>query len=161
VRIDLWEPGETGVMRLPSGRLIRGRGLRQPMPSGHPPTFGVYLLGEEPPEVGCHPTAPPTTPDRTEGWQWRWLRWPDFRLPADPAAAREVLGEAWRRAGAERVEIACGGGRGRTGTALACVAVLDGVPARDAVGYVREHYHPRAVETPWQRRFVRHFDDDR
>lgn len=133
-------------MSLPSGRLVRGRGLREPMPSGHPPTFGVYLLGDEPPEFP---------------WQWRWLRWPDFRLPADPAAAREVLGEAWRRAATERVEIACGGGRGRTGTALACLAVLDGVPARDAVGYVREHYHPRAVETPWQRRFVRHFDDDR
>ncbi len=146
MRTDLWEPGGTGVMSLPSGRLVRGRGLREPMPSGHPPTFAVYLLGDEPPEFP---------------WRWRWLRWPDFRLPADPAAAREVLGEAWRRAATERVEIACGGGRGRTGTALACLAVLDGVPGRDAVGYVREHYHPRAVETPWQRRFVRHFDDDR
>jgi hypothetical protein len=25
------------------------------------------------------------------------------------------------------------------------------------VAFVREHYHPRAVETPWQRRFVRGF----
>jgi hypothetical protein len=33
------------------------------------------------------------------------------------------------------VEIACGGGRGRTGTALACLAVLDGVPAEQAVAY--------------------------
>jgi protein-tyrosine phosphatase len=55
------------------------------------------------------------------------------------------------------VEVACGGGLGRTGTALACLAVLDGVPAGEAVAYVREHYHPRAVETPWQRRFVRRF----
>jgi hypothetical protein len=133
-------------MRLPSGRLVRGRGLRDPMPSGHPPTFGVYLLGDEPPQFG---------------WPSRWLRWPDFRLPSDPAAAREVLADAWRRAESERVEIACGGGIGRTGTALACLAVLDGVPARDAVGYVREHYHPRAVETPWQRRFVRNFDAHR
>ena len=29
--------------------------------------------------------------------------------------------------------------------------------AGDAVTFVREHYHPRAVETPWQRRFVRRF----
>ena len=34
---------------MPSGRLVRGRGLRDPMPTGHPPAFGVYLLGEEPP----------------------------------------------------------------------------------------------------------------
>ncbi|TGA98824.1 protein phosphatase, partial [Streptomyces sp. MZ04] len=51
----------------------------------------------------------------------------------------------------------CGGGKGRTGTALACIAVLDGVPSGDAVAYVREHYAARAVETPWQRRFVTRF----
>ena len=55
------------------------------------------------------------------------------------------------------VEIACGGGRGRTGTALACLAVLDGVPPTEAVRYVRDHYAPDAVETPWQRRYVRRF----
>lgn len=134
--------GETGVMPLPSGRLVRGRGLRDPMPSGHPPVLGVYLLGSPPPEFG---------------WTSRWIRWPDFRLPADPAYAEKVLTEVWERAAADRVEIACGGGRGRTGTALACVAVLDGVPADQAVAYVRAHYHPRAVETPWQRKFVRSF----
>jgi protein-tyrosine phosphatase len=137
-----WEDGAPGVLRLPSGRLVRGRGLRDPLPSGHPPTFGVYLLGRQPDEVG---------------WATRWVRWPDFLLPVDPEQAREVLREAWRRAADERVEIACGGGRGRTGTALACLAVLDGVPPGEAVGYVRRHYHPRAVETPWQRRFVRSF----
>lgn len=57
----------------------------------------------------------------------------------------------------ERVEVACAGGRGRTGTALACIAVLDGVPAEEAVAYVRENYDPRAVETPWQRRYVQRF----
>jgi hypothetical protein len=38
--------------------------------------------------------------------------------------------------------------------------VLDGVPPSAAVAFVREHYHPRAVETPWQRRFVRQFTPD-
>ncbi|WP_433302193.1 protein-tyrosine phosphatase family protein [Actinoplanes sp. CA-030573] len=141
---QLWRAGEPGVMALPSGRLVRGRGLRDPMPSGHPPAFGVYLLGKEPPEVG---------------WEQRWVRWPDFRLPADPAYLHEVLLEALRRSEGERVEIACGGGRGRTGTALACLAVLDGVPGPDAVAYVRAHYHPGAVETPWQKRFVRGFGE--
>lgn len=128
-----------GVLRLPSGRLVRGRGLNRPLPAGPMPTFALYLLGHEPPPVP---------------WEARWLRWPDFRLPSDRAAAGEALREAWVRAETERVEIACGGGYGRTGTALACLAVLDGLPGREAVAYVREHYASRAVETPWQRRFV-------
>ncbi|GAA2428331.1 protein-tyrosine phosphatase family protein [Streptomyces macrosporus] len=137
-----WDPSAKGVLRLPSGRLVRGRGLRRPLPEGELPTFGLYLLGHEPPAVG---------------WESRWVRWPDFRLPSDRTAASEALREAWERTTTERVEVACDGGRGRTGTALACLAVLDGVPADEAVGYVRRNYDPRAVETPWQRRFVRRF----
>lgn len=49
------------------------------------------------------------------------------------------------------------GGRGRTGTALVCLAVLDGVPVNEAVAFVRERYDARAVETPWQRRYVVRF----
>jgi hypothetical protein len=37
------------------------------------------------------------------------------------------------------------------------LAVRDGVPARDAVAYVREHYDARAVEMAWQRRYVARF----
>jgi hypothetical protein len=141
--IDSWVGTVTGVLRLPSGRLVRGRGLRKPMPEGPEPTYGVYLLGPAPPEVP---------------WESTWLRWPDFRLPSDRAQARTVLADAWRRAGTERVEFACAGGHGRTGTALACLAVLDGVPADEAVAYVRTHYDRHAVETWWQRRYVRQFD---
>ena len=90
-------------------------------------------------------------------WSSRWVRWPDWWLPVDGADARDALLELWRRAEAERVEVACSGGQGRTGTALACLAVLDGVPTPDAVRYVRQHYNPRAVETPWQRRYVTQF----
>ena len=137
--IERWDPDGPGVLRLPSGRLVRGRSLRRPMPEGPPATFGIYLVGK--------PPAPVT-------WESRWLRWPDFRLPADPGQLRRTLAEAWERAASERVELACTGGRGRTGTALACLAVLDGVPNARAVAYVREHYDRRAVETPGQRRFV-------
>ena len=140
---DMWDERDTGVLRLPSGRLIRGRGLRRPLPTDGPvPTYGVYLLGSPPPQVP---------------WSARWLRWPDFRLPADRTEAHAVLVEVWHRSLAERVEIACAGGRGRTGTALACLAVLDGVPPREAVSYVRANYDRHAVETPWQRRYVRRF----
>lgn len=140
---DTWNPADPGVLRLPSGRLIRGRGLRRPLPPGAPePSYALYLLGGQPPPVP---------------WEFTWIRWPDFRLPGDRPAARVALTAAWERAARERVEVACGGGRGRTGTALACLAVLDGVPAEEAVDFVRRHYDRRAVETPWQKRYVRTF----
>ena len=131
-----------GVLRLPSGRLVRGRGLRRPLPAGLEPTFALYLLGRQPPRVP---------------WEAHWIRWPDFWLPADRAAAAAALREAWARAENERVEIACAGGHRRTGTALACLVVLDGLPGRQAVAYVRQHYAAQAVETPWQRRYVARF----
>ncbi|MFF8812807.1 protein-tyrosine phosphatase family protein [Streptomyces pactum] len=142
---ESWSSTAAGVIRFPSGAMIRGRGLRHPLPSGPVPSFAVHLLGNRPPV--------------TE-WESRWLRWPDFLLPKDRAEARSLFREALRRAAHERVEVACGGGRGRTGTALACIAVLDGVPPDEAVAYVRRHYSPRAVETPWQRRFVARFGQE-
>ncbi len=87
----------------------------------------------------------------------RWVRWPDFWVPSDRADAAAALREAFARAAGERVEISCRGGRGRTGTALACLAVLDGLPPATAIAHVRAGYHPGAVETPWQRRFVHRF----
>lgn len=139
---DTWDAAAAGVMTLPSGRLIRGRGLGRPLPGGPAPEFALYLLDDMPPDVP---------------WQARWVRWPDFGLPADLADARDAFSAALERAAAERVEVACWGGNGRTGTALACVAILDGVPASQAVGYVREQYRPTAVETAHQERFVRAF----
>lgn len=139
---EAWEVTAPGIFRLPSGRLVRGRGLRRPLPPGPLPSFAVYLLGRPPPAVA---------------WKTVWVRWPDFWLPGNHLDARDALSEAWRRAQVERVEVACGGGRGRTGTALACMAILDGVPAGQAVAYVREHYDARAAETPWQRRYVNRF----
>ena len=136
------------MLALPSGRLVRGRGLWSAASTeltsyaASTPDFGVYLLGREP---------------DPKPWPCRWVRWPDFRLPRDPEDARAAIVEAWQRAADERVEVACGGGRGRTGTALACLAVLDGVPPEEAIGFVRRHYHHRAVETPAQRGFVRRF----
>jgi hypothetical protein len=65
-----WELGTPGVLRLPSGRRVRGRGLRRPLPGGPEPGFALYLLGRQPPPVP---------------WESRWVRWPDFGLPADPA----------------------------------------------------------------------------
>lgn len=137
-----WEVGAEGVLVLPSGRCVRGRALRKPIPPGPTPQFAVHLLGRAPAPVA---------------WQSRWVRWPDFLLPLDRNAARAALTEAWDRAQVERVEVACAGGRGRTGTALACLCVLEGMGADQAVAFVRAHYHRHAVETPWQHRWVRRF----
>jgi hypothetical protein len=129
------------VIEMPDGTRFRGRGLRRPLPGGEQPDWALHLLGSEP------PPAP---------WPARWVAWPDFRLPRHAPDAADACREAHRRASTERVEVACGGGRGRTGTALACIAILAGVAPRDAVAYVRRHYDRHAVETPFQRRFVRH-----
>jgi len=129
------------VLTLPSGRLVRGRGLVDEV--GRAPELGLYLLS--------HPPEPMP-------WPARWVRWRDFRLPSDRDAARDAILELWRRAPTERVEVACRHGRGRTGTVLACLAVLDGLSAAEAIDYVRLHYHRRAVETPRQRGYVHEFE---
>ena len=136
-----WDPQLAGVLELPSGRRVRGRGVRD-QPGEPRPEFGVYLLSRLPPAVP---------------WESRWVRWRDFALPADPGDLRAALEVAWARAAHERVEVACRGGTGRTGTALACLAILDGLPSDEAVSWVRTHYRRRAVETPGQRAFVRRF----
>ena len=137
-----WPDGTPGVLELPSGLRVRGRGVRRPVPPGPEPQFAVHVLGRTPPAVT---------------WESRWVRWPDWGLPLRPSQLGAALEDLRRRGRTERVEVACAGGRGRTGTTLACLAVLDGVPAGDAVGYVRRNYHAHAVETPWQRLFVRWF----
>ena len=52
-------------------------------------------------------------------------------------------------------EIAYGGGRDRTDTILATLACHEGLEPEAAIRWVREHYDAHAVETPWQRRWVR------
>jgi hypothetical protein len=101
------------------------------------PAFGLYLDARwDPP------------------WPHEHLAWPDFGLP-DPdelsAALPPLLARARR---GDVVEIGCLGGHGRTGSALACLAVLTGAPADGAVDWVRTHYCPEAVETDEQRAFV-------
>ena len=137
--MDSWGDGG-GVVEFPDGRRVRGRGVRRPLPDGPRPELGVYLLGSEPEPFG---------------WEQRWVRWPDFRTPSSTDDALAALAEAYERAATERVEVACGGGVGRTGTALAAMAVMAGVASAEAVAWVRERYDKRAVETPWQRRWVR------
>ncbi|WP_331770437.1 protein tyrosine phosphatase (plasmid) [Embleya sp. NBC_00888] len=137
-----------GALRLPDGTSIRGRGLRHPLPDGPPPQFGLYLGSDR--LRRRHEDALP--------WPQAWLDWPDFRLPRDrDAAVRHIRALHERARTGASVEVACGGGVGRTGTVIACLAILSGVDPAEAVDWTRRHHHPRAVETPWQRRWATRF----
>ncbi|GAA4059270.1 protein-tyrosine phosphatase family protein [Nonomuraea soli] len=125
------------VVELPDGARVRGRGLRRSDGAAEPVDYGLYLAPFEP------------------AWEHSYLRWPDFWVPSDPDRAVALIRDLHARALAgQRVEVACGGGIGRTGTVIACLAVLSGIPRADAVAWTRAHYHRRAVETPWQRRWI-------
>ena len=95
-------------------------GSADPYARGLPPDFGLYL---------------------DERWQPPWphehLDWPDFSVPGDPAPVVAALESLLHRARAgQHVEIGCYGGHGRTGTALACLAILCGQAPDEAVGWV-------------------------
>ena len=131
----VWLDG-TGVVTLPGGSQVRGRRLSD---SASPADFALLLAD------GLVPA-----------WPHRRIRWPDFWIPIDRADALDALREAHCRAHAgQRVEVTCRGGIGRTGTALAALAILDGLPSKQAVTWIRANYDRRAVETPWQRLWLR------
>lgn len=132
-------------MILPGGAHVHGRGLREPDAG---PDFGLYL--------GTWWLR--RRHDAGLAWPHTWVTWPDFGLPLSSATARAAIVDLHARAGrGETVEVACGGGTGRTGTVLACLATMDGLGPDAAIAWVRSRYRARAVETPWQRRWVRAF----
>jgi len=126
---------------LPSGRLVRGRGLSRPLPDGPEPALALYLLGRQPPPVA---------------WESRWLRWPDFGLPSDRPAMVEALREAWARAETERVEIACAGGHGPPGRRWPASPYSTGAQRRGGRVRAGALLAPGRRDT-WQRRFVGRF----
>jgi hypothetical protein len=98
------------------------------------------------------------TTDPGVTWPFTFVPWEDFALPDDEEALFRALDDAWAAARSGKlVEIACDGGTGRTGTALACLAVLAGVELGSAVAWVRTNYHPWAVEVPEQEALVGRF----
>lgn len=132
-------PEDVGVVVFPDGRRVRGRGLRKGAPQEALPHFGLYLMARDPGPFE---------------WNHQWVRWPDFRRPSDTQHAIQALSRAFELASTQRVELACNGGVGRTGTAIAAMAVLAGIDPDEAVAWTRTNYHHRAVETPGQRRWV-------
>jgi protein-tyrosine phosphatase len=136
------------AIQIPDGAWVRGRGLRNPTPIGPVPDFALYLGSSR--LLRRHQTV--------LLWPYEWIRWPDFLLPLDRhATARSITHLHDLARSGHRVEVACNGGIGRTGTVMACLATLTGLSPHEAIKWAREHYHHRAVETPWQRRWVAWF----
>jgi len=128
-------------VRLPNGIVLAARPLAERRARDPDRDYGLYL------DLAWRPTWPATVID-----------WPDFGLPTDPnAAATAILSVYERAAAGTRIEIGCIGGAGRTGTVVACMAVLAGVPAAEAVAWVRANYRRDAVETSDQASWVKQF----
>jgi hypothetical protein len=129
------------VVVFPDGTRVLASGWFQRTADQDVPDFGVY----------CDPLWEPT-------WNAVMLEWPDFGVPSDIERVDAVIRAAFERAKrGERVEVACVGGHGRSGTVLACMAVLAGVPADQAVGWLRQMYCVRAVQEPAQQYWVERF----
>jgi Protein-tyrosine phosphatase len=145
------------LVTLPNGFPVLARGLRRQVPSEPAPDFGLYLLSHSPHSppltaqlLGLRPFRP--------AWEWRRIDWPDFGTPSDSADATTAIADAYARIQKrQRVEVACGGGIGRTGTVLACLAILAGEHGGEAVEWVRENYHPKAIETAKQAVWIQRF----
>jgi hypothetical protein len=128
------------VVRLPDATTVTAVSFdaHDPYRRDEPPDFGLYLDAR---------WAPP--------WDHAHLDWPDFGVPAAPELVAPALQDLLDRARqGQRVEIGCLGGHGRTGTAVAWLAVLTGEAPDTAVLWVRANYCPDAVETDEQEAFV-------
>lgn len=129
------------IVGFPDGTRVRASSISERCVEDPERTFGLYL------DPRWDPTWPATVVD-----------WEDFGLPEHPELAAQQIVDAFGRAQrGELVEVGCLGGSGRTGTVLACMAVLAGVPAAEAVAWVRANYRPGAVETINQENWVRWF----
>jgi hypothetical protein len=129
------------IVEFPDGTRVRASSISDRSVNDPERAFGLYL------DPRWDPRWPATVVD-----------WEDFGLPENPELAAQQIVDAFGRAQrGQLVEVGCLGGSGRTGTVLACMAVLAGVPAAEAVAWVRANYRPGAVETINQENWVRWF----
>jgi Protein-tyrosine phosphatase len=125
----------------PDGTVVFGLHIDARVAADAPPDFGLYL------DAMWQPTWPATVVD-----------WEDFAAPDDEDVLFAQVRSAFDRARSGAwVEVGCLAGCGRTGTVLACMAVLSGVPVSDAVTWVRRNYDSCAVETASQEALIKRF----
>lgn len=129
------------IVTFPDGSRVRASSISDRRVDDPERSFGLYL-----------------NPRWQPSWPADLIEWRDFGLPEDAELAAQKIEAAFLRARrGQLVEIGCFGGSGRTGTVLACMAVLAGVPPGEAVAWVRHTYRAEAVETVEQEEWVRWF----
>jgi hypothetical protein len=108
------------------------------------PDLGCYAYG------GWNPSSPAL-----------FIPWQDYGLPTCSyvSAAKSIKAAFTAAKDGEVVEVGCMGGHGRTGTILACMAVLADpeLTGPEAVKYIQRVHCNKAVETSSQEWFVRWF----
>ena len=130
-------------VRFPDGVEVQGRPIAERERSSADRDYGLYL-----------------DPAWEPSWPADEIEWPDYGTPLHSEDAARVITNVYRRAmRGERVEVGCLGGRGRTGTVLACFAVLSGVRPADAIDWIRKNYSKRAVENDDQEKWVAWFGE--
>jgi hypothetical protein len=128
-------------VRFPDGTTLFALHIDSRTLDDPPPDFGLYM----------DPLWKPT-------WNATLIPWEDFDEPRDSSFLFTEIRAAFARAKAGQwVEVGCLAGCGRTGTVLACMAVLAGVPVQDAVTWVRTYYDSCAIETLSQVALVTRF----
>ncbi len=137
---------QTGV-HFPDGTTVHATSLSRASHCEVVPDFGLYLDG------GWRPDGMAIM-----------LPWRDYGLPSvGDGMAYYAIKEAfaWAKAGAF-VEVGCIGAHGRTGTVLACMALLADpeLSSTEAIAFVRTAYCKHAIETREQEWFVACFHAD-
>lgn len=147
------------LVTFPNQVEVFARGLRRQLPGDPSPQFGLYALGE--------PLDRPSLSSRIFGirpfvptWPHTRIDWPDFGIPSDHEHAVSAIVHAFGLAAkGQRVEVACAGGVGRTGTVIACMAILSGEHVVEAIDWVRSNYRSDAVETAKQAVWIERFNE--
>lgn len=129
------------AVKFPDGTVVYASSMHDRSFDDETPDWGLYL------DSGWAPNGMAGIID-----------WPDYDIPTNYYTAAYMIIDAYRKAKAGYwVEVGCIGGHGRTGTVLACMAVLGGVSHRKAVQWVRQNYCKDAVECKEQAWFVSWF----
>ena len=144
------------LLTFSDGTRVWGGGIHDDWPSDRPADLGLYI--DDDAHDGSRQWKRKLRGGFRFGHVLRFIDWEDWGLPRDEQLAVATIEDAFRAAASgQEVRVACIGGCGRTGTVLACMAVLAGEPPDRAVDWVRANYLPEAVETPEQEAFVLQF----
>jgi len=123
---------------LPNGTNVRAIPLAERVYDDPTRDFGLYAEREWAPT-----------------WPSAVIEWDDFGPPNNNVeAARQVFDAFERVSKGETVEVGCRAALGRTGTILACMAILAGVEPAEAEAWVHRNYDACAVEGDAQRAFI-------